>query len=307
MTREDLTFPSGDDRCAAYLYRPAGTGVDVPCVVMAHGFSLTRDDGLPAYAERFAAAGLAALVFDYRHFGASSGEPRQLVDIRRQQADYRAAVRFARTLPGIDPGRIALWGSSFSGGHVLALAEQEPTIAAAVAQTPFADGLAGLRAADPRNAVRGVVAGVADAAGAVLGRAPRTVPAVGDPGTLAVLTAPDARAGIEAITGPGSRWRNEVVARIMLMRVVYRPAARAARIACPLLVCVAQQDTTTPPGTTIRAAERAPRGELKLYACGHFDVYRGEWLERSAADEAEFLERHLLRSSRAAAAAPADA
>src|SRR3954453_11795040 len=104
--REDVTFPSAGGACAAYLYRPEGAAGDVPCVVMAHGFTATRDDGLPAYAEAFAAAGLAPLVFDYRHFGASGGEPRQLLDVRRQQDDYRAAVLFARELEGIDADRI---------------------------------------------------------------------------------------------------------------------------------------------------------------------------------------------------------
>src|SRR3954453_18653918 len=125
MAREDVTFPPGADRCArdvspppgddrgpAYPYRPAGRAADVPCVVMAHGFSATRDDGLPAFAERFAAAGLVVVVFDYRHFGRSTGEPRQLLDIGRQVDDYRAALRFARALPGVDTARIALWGTS---------------------------------------------------------------------------------------------------------------------------------------------------------------------------------------------------
>ena len=124
--REDLTFPSGEDTCAAWLYRPGAAAGPVPCVVMAHGFTATRGDRLPAYAERFAAGGLAVLLFDYRHFGDSSGTPRQLLDIGRQQADYRAAVAFARTLEGIDAQRIGLFGTSFSGGHVVAVAAQDP-------------------------------------------------------------------------------------------------------------------------------------------------------------------------------------
>ena len=75
--REDLTFPSGEDTCAAWLYRPDGAEGPVPCIVMAHGFTATREDRLPAYAERFAAAGMAVLLFDYRHFGDSTGEPRR--------------------------------------------------------------------------------------------------------------------------------------------------------------------------------------------------------------------------------------
>ena len=214
--------------------------------------------------------------------------------IGRQQDDYRAAISFARTLSGIDAQRIALWGSSFSGGHVLALAAEDHTLAAVVAQVPFADGIPTVRAAAPVNALRGTALGIADQAAALAGRPPVTMPAVGDPGTFAVMTAPEARPGFEAIVGPGSRWRNEVAARIMLRVAAYRPVARANRIACPLLVCVGEHDETTPPAPAIKAAERAPHGELKVYPYGHFDVYVGAPFERVVADQVEFLERHLL-------------
>ena len=107
---------------------------------MAHGFSGVREQRLDAYAERFAQAGMAVLVFDYRHFGASEGEPRQLLSIARQLEDWRAAVAHARSLEGIDTKRIALWGSSFSGGHVIATAAKDPDVAAVVSQAPYTDG-----------------------------------------------------------------------------------------------------------------------------------------------------------------------
>jgi uncharacterized protein len=143
--RVDVRIPSDGEELAAYLYRPSGGDDPVPCVVMAHGFSATRDDGLPDYAEAFADAGFAVLLFDYRHFGASTGLPRQLLDIGRQQDDYRAAVQWARHAEGIDPDRIALWGSSFSGGHVLTVAAADPRIAAVIAQAPYTDSLPILR------------------------------------------------------------------------------------------------------------------------------------------------------------------
>ena len=112
-----LDFESGGLRCAASLFRPTDMpGVRDPCVVMAHGFTGTRDQ-LTCYAETFARAGLAALTFDYRHFGGSEGSPRQIVDIGKQMEDWRSAIAMARTLDGVDSTRIALWGSSLSGGH----------------------------------------------------------------------------------------------------------------------------------------------------------------------------------------------
>ncbi len=156
--REDLKFDSGGDAIAAWLYRPtAGAGGPVPCVVMAHGFSATRRDRLPAYAERFAAAGFAVLLFDYRGFGESGGRERQVVDIRRQHEDYDAAIATARGLDGVDAARIALFGSSFSGGHVVAVASRHPEVAAVIAQVPFADGLVQLRITPPKVALRATV------------------------------------------------------------------------------------------------------------------------------------------------------
>src|SRR5438128_8473253 len=107
--RSDVTFRSGDSDCAAYLYEPDGPSTSV--IVMAHGLGAVKEMGLEVFAERFCEAGWRVLLFDYRHFGASGGEPRQLLSVRRQRADYRAAIAFARKLPGVE--NVALFGSSF--------------------------------------------------------------------------------------------------------------------------------------------------------------------------------------------------
>lgn len=298
--REELTFPSGGERCAAWLYRPDSGGEPVPCVVMAHGFSATRSDGLPAYAERFAAEGFAALVFDYRHFGDSGGEPRQLISPPGQRDDYRAAIAFARSLPGIDPGRIALFGSSFSGGHVVVVAAGDERIAAVIAQAPFADVIDTLRASGLRALGGVTVRALRDAAAGLLGRPPVMVPAVGPPGSVAAMTSPDAEPGFRSIVPPGSRWRNEVAARVLLR--LDRPVGSARRVRCPLLVCACDRDAVTPVGGAIRIAERAPRGELVRYPIGHFEIYTGAAFERAVSDQAAFLRRHLIPAAVAAAA-----
>lgn len=145
-----MTFASSGATCAAWHF--AGTGDAFvtdngrPCVVMAHGFGGTRDTGLLGYAEGFAAAGLDVLLFDYRGFGDSGGKTRQLVSYRHQRADYRAAIATARTLDGVDPERIVLWGTSYSGGHVVPVAVEDGMIAAGLSLTPAMDGLAALLA-----------------------------------------------------------------------------------------------------------------------------------------------------------------
>lgn len=295
--REDVRFGGR----AGWLFRPEdgprrpqAVGA-TPCVVLAHGWSGVREQRLDAYAERFAAAGLAALVFDYRHFGASDGEPRQLLDISRQLEDWRAALGFARGLPGIDPERIALWGTSFSGGHVVTTAAADHGVAAVVAQCPFMDGLRNLPRLGAALSARLTAAGLRDQAGALLGRPPHVIPSVGPPGSLAVMTSPDAEPGFRAIDPAESTWRNEVAARVALRVATYRPLRHARNVTCPLLVVACAQDAVTPPEYAREAAEAAPHGELISYACGHFDVYRGEWFERAVGDQTAFLTRHLLQ------------
>ena len=288
--RVDVRIPSHGEELAAYLYRPSGGDDPVPCVVMAHGFSATRDDGLPDYAEAFADAGFAVLLFDYRHFGASTGLPRQLLDIGRQQDDYRAAVQWARHAEGIDPDRIALWGSSFSGGHVLTVAVADPRIAAVIAQAPYTDSIPVIRRMSVRNLVPAAVAALRDAAGAVLGREPVLMPAAGPPGSFAALTEPDALTGFQAIIGPESLWRNEVAARLMLTLPFFRPVRLAARLTMPVLLCVCDADTTTPPSSTITVGRRAPRAELRHYPYGHFAIYTDPQVK---IDQVDFLRRVL--------------
>jgi pimeloyl-ACP methyl ester carboxylesterase len=321
MDRRDVSFDSSGTRCAAWLYGAGGSGADGgpdgpggaggpgepdaperrPCVVLAHGFGALRTARLDAYAERFAAAGLAALAFDYRHFGDSAGEPRQLLDVARQLDDWRAAIRFARSLDGVDPERIVLWGTSFSGGHVAVLAAEDGRVAAAISQAPFADGVAALRSAGPADAARMTVAGVRDAIARLRGRPPFMIPIVGPPGHTAVMNSPDAEPGYRAMFPPGAGFRNEVAARITLRVGFYRPFRAAPRIECPWLVCVADGDAVTPPQPALKWAGRAPRAELRRYDCGHFDIYRGEPFERAVADQIDFLARHGLATPAPAA------
>lgn len=145
VDRIDVSFVSGDASCAAWLHLP--TGIErPPVVVLGHGLGATREMRLDAFAERFAAAGIAALAFTYRHFGDSGGQPRQLLSIKRQLTDWDAAIAHLKGRNDIDPSRIGVWGSSFGGGHAITVASRHPELVAAVAQCPFTDGLASARA-----------------------------------------------------------------------------------------------------------------------------------------------------------------
>jgi fermentation-respiration switch protein FrsA (DUF1100 family) len=293
--REDLEFESGGDTCAAWLYRPDSEG-PVPIVVMAHGFTATREESLNRFAERFAEAGIASLTFDYRGFGDSGGEERQVLSIRRQLEDVSAAIAFVRTIDGIDPARVALWGSSFGGGLTLETAARGHSLSCAIAQVPFSDGPSMLGAVPPANAARLTARSLADIRARRSGGDRVMIPAAGPPGTLAAMTSADALPGFEAIKPEGSRHENRVAAAIAIETLAWRPGAKAAKIECPLLVQVASNDLDTPPAPAAKAAARAPKGELKRYDCGHFDVYLDPWFDRVVADQVEFLRRNLLEA-----------
>jgi fermentation-respiration switch protein FrsA (DUF1100 family) len=300
VNRLDVTFQSSGTDCAGWLYRPDGDGPS-PLVVMAHGFSGTRELRLDAYAERFVAAGLGALVFDYRYFGASAGEPRQLLDVRSQHADYHAAIAYARSLDWVDGDRIAAFGTSFSGGHVIAVAAQDPRIAAIVSQCPFTDPLASLPKLGPVNMVRGTVAGLRDMIGAAVGRPPHYIPAIGPPGSFAVMSTPDAEPGFRALIPAQTNWENRVAARIAVKIAVYQPGRQARNVSCPALFCICDGDTLAPAERSVKLVAAAPKAEIRRYPVGHFDVYVGEPWERAVTDQTEFLVRALLGTREASA------
>ncbi len=285
MNRRDLSFPSGADACAAWLYPAAGAVDPSPIVVMAHGLSGTRRDRLGPFAERFAAAGITALVFDHRGFGDSTGQ-QDLFHPTRQLDDWRAAIAFARSLPGIDADRVATFGSSMGGGNALAAAADDRRVAAAISQVPFLDIVGQAYRASPRVAARMLLAAARG----------RHLPAVGQPHEAAFINAPGSEAGWRRVvaTGEDSRWRNRVSAR-WLLAPPYRPSRHAATLHCPWLVCVGEADRVAKPGPAIRAARRAPHGELRIYpGVDHFDIYDGPQHEAVLEDQLAFLSRHLL-------------
>ncbi len=292
VAREEVRFRSGDDECAAWLFRPDGEEPG-PCIVLAHGFGGTREARLDAYAERFCAAGYVALVFDYRHFGASSGEPRQLISIRGQRADWRAAVAYARELEDVDANRVVAWGTSFSGGYVIELAAADKRLVATIAQTPFTDGPVTLRGLGAANLARLAGAAIRDQLRALLGREPYPIPLVAPPGTVAAMNTPDALPGYTALYPPDQPMRNEFLPRSVVGLPFFSPLRQAAAVECPLLVQVCADDAVTPPPPARKVAERAPRGELREYPGGHFEIYLGDHFERSISDQLDFLERVL--------------
>lgn len=303
MTYAELTFHSAGDRCSGWHFQAGDDGFagpeGRPVVVMAHGFGGTKDSGLQPFAERFSAAGLDVVAFDYRGFGASEGLPRQSVSVERQMADYGAAIAAAQQLPGVDRRRVVLWGSSFSGSHVLRVAAQCTDVAAVIGMTPLTSGLAASRAAvahrDVASALRWTLAGVKSRVAVAAGRQPTLMPLAAKPGQAGALALDGAYESYSAIAGP--TWRNEVDSAIGMELVQIRTGAAAKALRCPVLIQIADFDRFVPANSVMKTAVQA-RAQVHHYPCDHFDVWPGhDWFDTAAEDQLRFLTAHL--SSRA--------
>lgn len=190
--RENVTFASGDDLCAAWIYRPTSaplspaTGAALnrkyPAVVLGHGIGGFKEMGLDRYSERFTELGIICVAFDYRHFGESGGQPRQLLDIQLQQQDWKAAISYTKNLEDVDETRIGIFGTSFGGGHVIHTSSQDHTIKAVIAQCPFTSGLHSSQTVGFWPLLKLGALGVLDYLSTAAGRGFVPVPLAGTPG-----------------------------------------------------------------------------------------------------------------------------
>jgi fermentation-respiration switch protein FrsA (DUF1100 family) len=297
--RQDIEFRAEDGTMLrGWLYRPDGAGGPVPAVVMAHGYSALKENYLDRYAEVFAAAGLAALVFDNRNFGASDGEPRQEIDPWQQVRDYRDAITHCAGLDGIDAARIGVWGSSYSGAHVLVLGAIDRRIKCVASQVPLISGHRNARRlirADLVAAVQGMFE--ADRRARYAGEAPAMIAVVSDdPNVPCALPTPDSFQWFtETAKLRAPAWRNEVTLRSVEMFTEYEPGAYIEYVSpTPLLMVVAAGDHLTVADEALGAYERALEPKrLMLLQGGHFDAYVKDF-ERSSGAARDWFVEHLL-------------
>jgi fermentation-respiration switch protein FrsA (DUF1100 family) len=154
--RQDIQFDVDGVVLRGWLYVPDAGAAPHPAIVMAHGFSAVKEMYLDRFAEAFAEAGLASVVFDHRNFGASDGRPRQEIDPWEQVSDYRAAITYAITRPEVDGGRVGIWGTSYAGGHVLVVGAIDRRVKCVVSQVPVVSGHANIRALVPAALLPGL-------------------------------------------------------------------------------------------------------------------------------------------------------
>ncbi|HZV49322.1 MAG TPA: alpha/beta hydrolase [Candidatus Dormibacteraeota bacterium] len=296
--RRDVAFDAEGVTLRGWLFTPDSADAPFPTVVMAHGFSAVKEMYLDRFAETFARAGLAALVFDNRNFGASDGTPRQEIDPWAQVRDYRHAITYARTLPEVDRERIGVWGSSYSGGHVLVVGAIDRRVRCVVSQVPLVSGyrnLLRLVRADQVAALREQFD--ADREARFRGEPPAMIPVVSaDPAGPAALPTPDSYTWFtETARERAPAWRNEVTLRTVEMLMEYEPGVYVDRVSpTPLLMVIAARDHLAVADEAFAAYQRALEPKRLVVLPGaHFDAYVDPMFQLAAGAARDWFTEHL--------------
>lgn len=284
--RQDVTIRTGDGTAlAAWLYLPEGDGPH-PAVVMSHGFTALRRMKLDAFAEVFCAGGLACVVYDHRNWGDSEGEPRLETDPWQQLADMRDVVTWMGARPELDPARIGVWGTSYSGGHALMMGALDKRVKAVVAQVPLVDGEGFFGVSLDAGGQRLLDRLDADRDARARGEAPQTVRSAPDGSTTAAWAAATDVEGV---------WPNRMTLRSLEAVASYLPMDFTRRISpTPLLMLVADRDEITPVAPQLEAFARAGEPKrIEHFDCLHYDIYVPPLVDRAAALARDFLLEHL--------------
>lgn len=293
--RNDIDFRTGDGTTLrGWFYPPAQAAGPAAIVVMAHGYSGVKGS-LTKYAEVFSAAGLAVLLYDHRGFGSSDGAIRQEIDPDQQVADLRDAITFAHTLPGIDPKRIGVWGSSFAGGHAINVAASDHRVKCIVAQVPMISGHETVRRMFLANRAAKLQKMFAeDRLARANGAEPQRIPVFSTGDDICSLPPAVSDRFIKASEDEDPLWRNEVTLRSLELMGAYEPGAVIELVGTtPTLMIVGLRDIITPADVALKAYERALEPKrLLTYPGGHFAAYYQFFDQTSAAARDWFVE-HL--------------
>ncbi|KIK52116.1 hypothetical protein GYMLUDRAFT_251470 [Collybiopsis luxurians FD-317 M1] len=278
----------------AWLYTPTSTVAQspYPVVISANGFGLCKMHGLSSYAEAFASAGYACIIFDYRRWGLSDGNRRNSVYISEQLEDYRTVFHWARKNPAFDADKVVLWGFSFAGGHVLTLsAELGALVKATISQSPHLGR--SLPFYLTVNYFKLWLYGLLDLVKQMSGLSPSYIPIVARPGELAAVSRAHALEGFLSVT-KGSNFDNRVSASTFFRVPLYKPIRTAHLIKCPVLLVAPKNDQSRPAKETIGASAIIPNSTVLHLSGGHFDMFRGGVdFELSVRSQIEFLRTHV--------------
>ncbi|MFX6069589.1 alpha/beta hydrolase [Acinetobacter baumannii] len=291
-TVEPLYVPCDQEMIAADFYIPK-TNNKSAVIIMAHGFAGLRQFKLIQYAQRFAQAGYAVILFDYRYWGGSTGKPREMISINSQLEDWKTMIQYASTCKFIDNRRIVLWGISLSGGYALSLASELKNIQAIMVQIPYVDGAETAKLYPLQRYPQALKLSSQDYMGSKMGLNPKRLPVV-DQYKLCFMPTADSYYGYLSIVNPDYYWSGEVPARVFFNLMRYRPIQLVRQINIPVLFIAAQHDSLIPIESSREAATNiAPFVSYHEWDMKHFDIYHGSWFEKAVTTQLEFLHQHI--------------
>ncbi|MCA4375179.1 alpha/beta hydrolase [Acinetobacter baumannii] len=291
-TVEPLYVPCDQEMIAADFYIPK-TNNKSAVIIMAHGFAGLRQFKLIQYAQRFAQAGYAVILFDYRYWGGSTGKPREMISINSQLEDWKTMIQYASTCKFIDNRRIVLWGTSLSGGYALSLASELKNIQAIMVQIPYVDGAETAKLYPLQRYPQALKLSSQDYMGSIMGLNPKRLPVV-DQYKLCFMPTADSYYGYLSIVNPDYYWSGEVPARVFFNLMRYRPIQLVRQINIPVLFIAAQHDSLIPIESSREAATNiAPFVSYHEWDMKHFDIYHGSWFEKAVTTQLEFLHQHI--------------
>jgi uncharacterized protein len=289
---EPLYVKSDKDVLAADFYHPQ-TQEPPPVIIMAHGLAGLRQFKLVQYAKRFAEAGYAVVLFDYRFWGGSTGRPREMVSLKHQLHDWRVMIEHVSARQSIDAKRIILWGSALSGGYVLNLAAELAQIRAVIAQVPFVDGAETAKLYPLQQLPKALKLSSQDYMGAKVGLEPKRLPVVAET-NFSFLTGADNYHGYLSIVHPDYYWSGEIPARALLQLIRYRPTSMVSQIHCPVLFIAAKYDSLLPiEASRACATAIAPHVQYHEWEMQHFDIYHDPYLEKAIQTQITFLNQFI--------------
>lgn len=291
-TVEPLYVPCDQEMIAADFYIPK-TNNKSAVIIMAHGFAGLRQFKLIQYAQRFAQAGYAVILFDYRYWGGSTGKPREMISINSQLEDWKTMIQYASTCKFIDNRRIVLWGTSLSGGYALSLASELKNNQAIMVQIPYVDGAETAKLYPLQRYPQALKLSSQDYMGSKMGLNPKRLPVV-DQYKLCFMPTADSYYGYLSIVNPDYYWSGEVPARVFFNLMRYRPIQLVRQINIPVLFIAAQHDSLIPIESSREAATNiAPFVSYHEWDMKHFDIYHGSWFEKAVTTQLEFLHQHI--------------
>ena len=294
---KEVEFPSEGATLRGLLFLPEAQTRRLPLIIMVHGTSATVTMVADKYAGVFSHAGLAALLYDHRNYGRSEGEPRQEINPWIQCRGYLDAVKFAETLDGIDPERIALWGDSYTGGQIIVVGAIEPRVKVIVAQCPVFG--AEPPEVDPNTEnfdliketlLQGDVPGTLET---TIG--PMPVVSSDQAGTPSLLKPTRAfRWFIDYGGRADTHWSNSATRVLPVTPVPFHPMLCAPFVKVPTLLMVAPEDEMIHANYAVaRQAYELIHGPKQWYdiAGGHFGLlyYPSELFDEASRVQTEFL------------------